>query len=144
MAEPHNVIAVPGSTSNLGPAFDALSVALDLHLRIRVLDVRADLVGALRWSSRAPAPAVKTGSIQPIGWPASDSAPGHGSAGPGVQRHPDGRRARQQRRGHDRRLRLYEAARAIPLDLADMLPMATELEGHPDNAAAAACSAASP
>ena len=29
MAEPYNVVAVPGSTSNLGPAFDALSVALD-------------------------------------------------------------------------------------------------------------------
>jgi homoserine kinase len=34
-------------------------------------------------------------------------------------------------------LRLYEAARAIPLDPADMLMLATELEGHPDNAAAA-------
>jgi len=48
MAEPHNVIAVPGSTSNLGPAFDALAVALDVHLRVTVLDIRADLARLLR------------------------------------------------------------------------------------------------
>ena len=33
--------------------------------------------------------------------------------------------------------RLYEAGRAVPLDADDILAMATELEGHPDNAAAA-------
>ena len=33
-------------------------------------------------------------------------------------------------------VRLYEAARAIPLDMAEMLELATALEGHPDNAAA--------
>ena len=33
-------------------------------------------------------------------------------------------------------VRLYEAARGIPLDMADMLELATALEGHPDNAAA--------
>ena len=33
--------------------------------------------------------------------------------------------------------RLYEAGRAVPLDTDAMLAMATELEGHPDNAAAA-------
>src|SRR5215217_3715480 len=57
MAEPCNVIAVPASTSNLGPGFDALSVALDLHLRIRVLDVRADRAGAVKYEFAGAAPA---------------------------------------------------------------------------------------
>src|SRR5688500_18058501 len=57
MAEPYDVIAVPGSTSNLGPAFDALAVALDLHLRIRVLDVRADLAGAIKYDFEGAGPA---------------------------------------------------------------------------------------
>ncbi len=52
MGEPYNVVAVPGSTANLGPAFDALSVALNLHLRVRVLDVRADLAGAIEYRVR--------------------------------------------------------------------------------------------
>ena len=56
MAEPYNVIAVPASTSNLGPAFDALAVALDLQLRIRVLDVRADLTGAVRYEFEGTPP----------------------------------------------------------------------------------------
>ncbi|MGH9370403.1 MAG: homoserine kinase, partial [Vicinamibacterales bacterium] len=46
MAE-FRVIEIPGSTSNLGPAFDALSVAVTLYLRVRVLDIRADLSGRL-------------------------------------------------------------------------------------------------
>ena len=56
MAEPHNVIAVPASTSNLGPGFDALSVALDLHLRLRVLDVRPDVSGDVQYAFEGPSP----------------------------------------------------------------------------------------
>jgi homoserine kinase len=33
-------IVVPGSISNLGPGFDALSVAIQLYVRVRVVDVR--------------------------------------------------------------------------------------------------------
>ena len=57
MAEPHNVIAVPGSTSNLGPAFDALAVALDVHLRVTVLDIRADLAGTVQYDFEGTPPA---------------------------------------------------------------------------------------
>ena len=56
MSEPYNVFAVPGSTANLGPAFDALSVALNLHLRVHVLDVRADLAGAIEYEFDGPGP----------------------------------------------------------------------------------------
>ncbi|MBA3297344.1 MAG: hypothetical protein H0U19_10445, partial [Acidobacteria bacterium] len=32
-------IVVPGSISNLGPGFDALSVAVQLYLRVRVVEI---------------------------------------------------------------------------------------------------------
>jgi homoserine kinase len=138
MAEPYNVIAVPASTSNLGPAFDALAVALDLHLRIRVLDVRADLGGSVEYEFEG---------TRPVGENRIDSAfelacsrYGRPVMGLRVRVSSDipmaaglGSSAAAAVGG----LRLYEAARAIPLDPADMLILATELEGHPDNAAAA-------
>jgi hypothetical protein len=37
--EPGTDIVVSGSTSNLGPGFDALSVAVTVYLRLRVLEV---------------------------------------------------------------------------------------------------------
>ena len=137
MAEPHNVIAVPGSTSNLGPAFDALAVALDVHLRVTVLDIRANLAGTVQYDFEGTPPAGENRidsayrlACQRFGLPvmglqvrvASDipMAAGLGSS------------AAASIAG----VRLYEAARAIPLDLADMLELATALEGHPDNAAA--------
>jgi len=137
MAEPHNVIAVPGSTSNLGPAFDALAVALDVHLRVTVLEIRADPAGTVQYDFEGTPPAGENRiesayrlACQRFGLPvmglqvrvASDipMAAGLGSS------------AAASIAG----VRLYEAARAIPLDLADMLELATALEGHPDNAAA--------
>jgi homoserine kinase len=137
MAEPYNVIAVPGSTSNLGPAFDALAVALDLHLRIRVLDVRADLTGAVSYEFEGSQPAGENRidsayrlACQRFGTPVmglrvhvSSEIPMAAGLGSSAAASVAG-------------MRLYEAARAIPLDLADMLLLATTLEGHPDNAAA--------
>jgi homoserine kinase len=137
MAEPYNVIAVPGSTSNLGPAFDALAVALDLHLRIRVLDVRADLAGAVTYEFEGAGPAGENRidsayqlACRRFGVPVmglrvhvSSEIPMAAGLGSSAAASVAG-------------IRLYEAARAIPLDLADMLQMASELEGHPDNAAA--------
>jgi homoserine kinase len=138
MAEPYDVIAVPGSTSNLGPGFDALAVALDLHLRIRVLDVRADLAGAIKYEFEGAGPArenridsayqlaCKRFGAPVMGLQVRVSSEIPMAAGLGSS-------AAASIAG----IRLYEAARAIPLDLGDMLVLATELEGHPDNAAAA-------
>jgi homoserine kinase len=137
MAEPYNVIAVPASTSNLGPAFDALAVALDLHLRIRVLDVRPDLHGAVRYEFDGEAPSAENRidsayqlACRRFGTPVmglqvrvSSEIPMAAGLGSSAAASVAG-------------FHLYEAARAIPLDLPDMLQMATELEGHPDNAAA--------
>jgi homoserine kinase len=137
MAEPHNVIAVPGSTSNLGPAFDALAVALDLHVRIRVLDVRPDLHGAVGYEFDGEGPAGENRidsayqlACRRFGTPVmglqvrvSSEIPMAAGLGSSAAASVAG-------------FHLYEAARAIPLDLADLLQLATALEGHPDNAAA--------
>ena len=39
---PGTEIVVSGSTSNLGPGFDALSVAVTVYLTLRVIEVRPD------------------------------------------------------------------------------------------------------
>ena len=138
MAEPYNVISVPASTSNLGPGFDALSVALDLHLRIRVLDVHPDRSGEVQYDFEGPPPdgenRIETAyrlACERFGTPkmglhvrVSTEIPMAAGLGSSAAAAVAG-------------FRLYEAARAIPLDADAMLAMATGLEGHPDNAAAA-------
>ena len=138
MAESFREIRVPASTSNLGPGFDTLSVALDLYLRLRVLDVCAG--GAdhldLEFDSAAPAGenrietayrlACRRFGMPSLGLQVSVSSEIPMAAGLGSS-------AAAAVGG----LRLYEAARGIELDAADILELATELEGHPDNASAA-------
>jgi homoserine kinase len=43
-------IAVPGSTSNLGPAFDSVALALQVYTRVGIAAVDDDKDGALRWT----------------------------------------------------------------------------------------------
>src|SRR5262245_24392595 len=52
-----NDILVPGSISNLGPAFDTLSVAVDLYLRVRILDRLPSSPGTLDFKFLGVAPA---------------------------------------------------------------------------------------
>ena len=133
----HLDIDVPGSTSNLGPAFDALSVAVDLYLRMHVLDVRAD-GGRVEFVFADGPPAAENRiesayelACRRFGRPAmglrvhvSSEIPMAAGLGSSAAAAIGG-------------LKLYEAARAVPLEVDDMLGMATELEGHPDNASAA-------
>src|SRR5688572_7559768 len=127
--EPYNVIAVPGSTANLGPGFDALSVALDLHLRIRVVDVSADLAGAIEYEFEGPGPAgenrIETAyrlTCQRFGRPVmglrvrvSSEIPMAAGLGSSAAAALAG-------------VRLHEAARAFPLDAGDVLQIATEID----------------
>ena len=138
MAERFRIIAVPGSTSNLGPAFDTLSVAVDLYMRIRVLDVRPDLAGVLELAFTGQPPAGENRidaayqlACRKFGTPVmgvraqvTSEIPLAAGLGSSAAAAIGG-------------LRVYEAARDIELDSGDMLALATELEGHPDNAAAA-------
>jgi homoserine kinase len=138
MNEPLKRIAVPGSTSNLGPGFDALSVALDIFLRARLLDVRADLDGALQLEFAGTPPAgenriesayalaVRTHGLPALGLRAAISNEIPIAAGLGSS-------AAATIVG----VKLYEIARGLDLSTGDVLALATELEGHPDNAAAA-------
>lgn len=130
-------IVVPASISNLGPGFDALSVAVTLYLRIQVQAVLPEAPDTIESTFQHGAPAgdnrVETAfklARQRCGTPT-----------PGLKirivsdipmRSGLGSSAAASIAG----LRLYEAAAGLPPDN-DWLRLATELEGHPDNAAAA-------
>lgn len=130
-------IIVPGSVANLGGGFDTLAVAVQLYLRARIIDVQADRGGRLevvrsrpavkgtnaverafaemaRHASRpVPTVCVEIESDIPM-------AAGLGSS------------AAASVAG----LRVFERVTA-PVSEATLLSVATVLEGHPDNAAAA-------
>ena len=131
-------IVVPGSISNLGPGFDALSVAVQLYLRARIVEVLAVRAGHDRVGVRG----ARTDGREPHRVCVSSRAQRmSGVPAPGlrVQVSSDipqtaglGSSAAAAIAG----LRLYEAVTA-PRPTEDWLALATELEGHPDNAAAA-------
>jgi homoserine kinase len=130
-------VAVPGSISNLGPGLDALSLAVQLYLRVRIVEVRPEapdtlscdfgdrpiagtnLVEAAYRQARAacgvPAPglAVEVRSDIPL-------RAGLGSSGAATVAG----------------LRLYELMTGAR-EIENWLRLACRLEGHPDNAAAA-------
>ena len=149
--EPGDEIVVSGSISNLGPAFDALSVAVDVFLRVRLVEV-------------GPAPSIQVFDPEAAGagFAASDLVIEGQVPASGENRIATGfhkaaarfgelpRRARvhvtsdiPMRAGLGSSaaatvagLRLYEAL-TQPRDPEVLMELATEVEGHPDNAAAA-------
>jgi homoserine kinase len=140
MAQTHKLpaeIVVPGSISNLGPGFDALSVAVQVYLRARIVEVKPSEPDTIAWEFAGAGPSgenrIETAyrlARKEVGVPApglrvqvSSDIPqtaGLGSSGAAAVAG----------------LRIYEAVTA-PRPTEDWLAMATELEGHPDNAAAA-------
>ena len=131
-------IVVPASIGNVGSGFDALSVALQLYLRVRILDVRPSTPDRLETEFAGPFPA-------PIGENGIERAFRHARARAGVSapglrvevrsdipvRAGLGSSAAAAIAG----VRLYAAVTSALTD-DDVLSMACELEGHPDNAAA--------
>jgi homoserine kinase len=129
-------IVVPGSISNLGPAFDALSVAVQLYLRIRVVDVRPSTPDTLDTEFVGAAPRgdnrietafrharARTGRTTPgLRIQVCSDIPARAGLGSSGAATIAG-------------LRLYEAVTSPRAD-EDWLAMACEVEGHPDNAAA--------
>jgi homoserine kinase len=130
-------IVVPGSISNLGPGFDALSVAVQLYLRLRIVDIDENRPGELAFSF-VDAPLVGENRIEV----AFRRAAGRfGARTPGLKlevrtdipmRAGLGSSAAATVAG----LRLYERFTS-PRHVPDLLAIATDIEGHPDNAAAA-------
>jgi homoserine kinase len=127
-------IVVPGSISNLGPAFDTLAVAVRLYLRVRVAEVRPAAPDT--FECRFDRPLIGENRIEQafrharrlIGIPAPgvsievrcDIPPqaGLGSSGAATVAG----------------LRLYELV--TKPTAADWLTVASDIEGHPDNVAA--------
>jgi homoserine kinase len=128
-------ILVPGSTANLGGGFDTLGVAVQLYLRARVVDVRAD--GGARLEVVSSRPAVRgTNAVErafaaiarqakapvPTVFAEIESdiplAAGLGSSAAATVAG----------------LRIFEHVNG-PLSDATLLATATALEGHADNAA---------
>ena len=122
------LVRVPASSANLGPGFDVLAAALALHLELEVeetgrfavetdLDVARDRAQPRR--ARRSSACTRPTASRSASAPTSRSAGGLGSSA-----------------AADRRRACMAADHLFELD-ADLLALATELEGHPDNVAAA-------
>ena len=136
-AGPGAEMVVPGSISNLGPGFDTLSVAVQLYLRIRVLEIRPDAPDTLEVRFVGPAPAGENRIDTAFRLARGGSA--RARPGSSSRRRSEipvraglGSSAAATIAG----LRLYEAAHGAHRP-GEWLAIARELEGHPDNAAAA-------
>jgi homoserine kinase len=130
-------IVVPGSISNLGPGFDTLAVAVELFLRIRVLEVRSEAPDTLE--TVFPAGPPSGGNRIEVAWKLAREKFGKPAPGLRIEVTSDipvtaglGSSAAAAVAG----LQLY-AAVTEARTVGDLLSMASELEGHPDNAAAA-------
>jgi homoserine kinase len=137
MTKERSDIVVPGSISNLGPSFDALSVAVQLYLRVHVLEVVPTAPDTIEWEFDGEGPSGENRiesayrlARQRVGLPApglrvrvSSEIPQTAGLGSSAAAAVAG-------------LRLYEAFTG-PRSSMEWLGLATELEGHPDNAAAA-------
>lgn len=130
-------IVVPGSISNLGPGFDALAVAVELYLRIRILEVRPDAPDTLE--TIFPSGPPPGGNRIEVAWKLARERLAIPAPGLQIEVTSEipvtaglGSSAAAAVAG----LQLYAAVTA-PRSLDDLLSIACELEGHPDNAAAA-------
>ncbi len=130
-------IVVPGSIGNLGPGFDALSLAVQVYLRVRVVAVmpgapdtlRCDIIGAPVTGDNRVATAYRHARAA-VGL----SAPGlHVEVQSDI---PSRAGLGSSSAATVAGLRLYESV-TKPRPAEDWLRLACALEGHPDNAAAA-------
>jgi homoserine kinase len=115
------VVRVPGTTSNLGPGFDCLGLALDLHNRVRI---SADGSSAPHeMADEAARSFFESSGItsHPFHWEISGDVPVSRGLGSSVTL----------------RLGILAGLNALhgqPLSLDDLFRECSRLEGHPDNA----------
>lgn len=127
---------VPASISNLGPAFDTLSVAVSLYLRIRILEVMPGEPGLLDMQFETAAPPgenriatafrraeARLGNAPGVRVEIRSDVPMRAGLGSSAAATVAG-------------LRLYHALTSAG-SLDDWMSIACAVEGHPDNAAAA-------
>ena len=132
-----NRVVIPASISNLGPGFDTLSVAVQLYTRVRVLEVRPDAPDTIE-TVFADGPFSGENRIETAFRRARER---FGRSVPGVRIEVRSEIPRRAGLGSSAAaavagLKLYDAlTSARPVE--ESLEVATEIEGHPDNAAAA-------
>jgi homoserine kinase len=121
-------LRVPASSANLGPGFDALGVALDIHAEIGVVDGSTEATEAgRRVDEHHPASvAFDAAGGQGSLWVRSPIPIGRGLGFSGAMRVGGAAAAVVQRLGRD----------ALAERRGDVLVVAAELEGHADNVAA--------
>jgi homoserine kinase len=129
-------IAVPGSSANLGGGFDSLAVAVQLYLRVRIVDVRND--GGARLEVVRSEPAV--GGDNAIARAYAAAAQQAGGHAPTVRIEAESEIPMASGLGSSAAavvagLRVFEQV-ASRMDEATLLRLATQVEGHADNAAA--------
>jgi homoserine kinase len=141
-------IRVPGSIANLGPGFDALSVAVQLYLRLRVIAIRPAEPDTIDWDFAGQAPSGENRIDTAFRLARSR----RGIPAPGLRVQVESEIPQIAGLGSSAAatvagLKLYEAvvsgsstsdaSATVVSPTSDLLALATELEGHPDNAAAA-------
>jgi homoserine kinase len=122
----HRLVRVPASSANLGPGFDVLAAAVSLHLEVEVQEaggfaVVTDLDVPLDRSNLVVRGFERLHPADAFEFRISSDIPLSGGLGSSAAAIVAG---------------LLAADHVFELD-ADVLALATELEGHPDNAAAA-------
>jgi homoserine kinase len=135
-------LRVPGSTSNLGPGFDALGLALQVYLELDVVDARDDRAGRLTFAFEGGAPAGENAIATAI----ADEAGRRGVTLPSLDLAVRSTIPIQAGLGSSAAaivagLRLVHALcadreRGDDADVGRLLDAATALEGHPDNVSA--------
>ena len=130
-------IIVPGSVANLGPGFDTLGVAVELYLRVRIVEVVHD--GDARLTVARSSPPVAGDNALERAF--ALAARRHGGAVPRVTVDvwsdiPMAAGLGSSAAASVAGLRIFEHV-TRPLDDRVLLALAAELEGHADNAAPA-------
>ena len=120
------LVRVPASSANLGPGFDAFACALALHMELEVEEtgrfgVHTDLKIARDRRNLAVRGFARLADPEPFSFRIQSQIPLSGGLGSSAAAYVAG---------------LMAADHLFELD-ADLLALATELEGHPDNVAAA-------
>jgi homoserine kinase len=142
-------VTVPGSVANLGGGFDTLGVAVDLHLRARIVDVRDDNGTRLQVVRSTPpvqgqnavekafdALARRTGLRAPtVQVEVSSDIPMAAGLGSSAAATVAGLRLFERVAQNQVRFGTYSTDEPIPASV--LLGVATEMEGHADNAAPA-------
>jgi homoserine kinase len=131
------IIRVPGSTSNLGPAFDAVGLALGLHLRVEVSPTAGPSKLSYSGEDERLIPCNGTNLI----WRVMESAAGRfGGKLPPFDVRVNNEIPITKGLGSSASACLAGAAAAgllcgLQLTAEDLLEFVSELEGHPDNVA---------